>query len=198
MVCAIVQSTETHPYFRVNIFLLLIPSLSPSLSSLLSCIGHLTKSYVLSPSQALSFHNKPVRWIPLLPPFLMGKLRLEEVKLGNGGARIPNETRVTPESVPLETTLSNAGAYLVCPWILPVMRCSLASEAPVALSEKLSQGLSLSACGHRDASWNARMTRLVEAGPRLMLCSRAGTLCKSLVYGDGISLKAVRLEMGVL
>lgn len=127
MVFAIVQSTETHPHFRVTIFLLLllllIPSLPPSLSSLLSCIGHFTKSYVLSPSQPLSFHSKPVRWIPLLPPFLMGKLRPEEVKLGNGGARIPNETRVTPESVPLETTLSNAGAYLVCPWMLPVMRC---------------------------------------------------------------------------
>lgn len=108
MLCAIVQSTETHPPFRVTIFLLLlllllIPSLPPSLSSLLSCIGHFTKCYVLSPSQALSFHNKPVRWIPLLPPLLMGKLRLEEVNLGNGRARIPNETRVTPESVPLET-----------------------------------------------------------------------------------------------
>lgn len=107
----------------------------------------------------------------------MGKLRLEEVKLGNGRARIPNETRVTPESVPLESTLFNAGAYRVSPWMLPVMRCSLAPEVPVALSGKLPLWVfHFLPVATRDASWNARMTCLVEAGPRLMLYSRAGTL----------------------
>lgn len=65
--------------------------------------------------------------MPLLtPPFLMGKLRLEEVKPINSRAGIPTWTSVTAESASLASTLHRADVHPVSSWMLSGMGCSLA------------------------------------------------------------------------
>lgn len=89
----------------------------------------------------------------------MGKLKLEEVKSINGRARIPAQTNVTPESVSLASTLSNVDVYLMSSCMLPVMRCSLASEVPTALLRSLFlRVFDFLPVSTQDASGNARIT----------------------------------------